>query len=284
MLSESICFIGAGAMAEAIIGGLLEKKLTRPDRIFVLNKADDMRLKTLKQRYGIVCPEPERKADALRGAQIVVLAVKPKDVAEAMTAWGSSLRSGQHVLLSVVAGISTHHLEGFVRAEIPIVRAMPNTSCTVGRSATGLAAGRWARPAHVKLAEQLFQSVGTVVTLDEEQLDAVTGLSGSGPAYVYYLVEAMEQAGIDAGLRPETARQLTVQTLIGAAEMLAQTNEEPALLREKITSPGGTTFAGLEVLRAHDFSRAVQAAVLSARDRAKQLGEQLAPVGGILHK
>lgn len=260
-------------MAEAIIAGLLKKQLTTKDNISVINKANRSRLTGLKRRFGV--RSPERKETAVMNADIVLLAVKPKDVHEAMEEWGQYLKAGKHVLVSVVAGVSTSHLETYVEDGVPVVRTMPNTSCTIGQSATGIAAGRWAGHKHVQLTERLFSAVGTVVTLEEELLDTVTGLSGSGPAFVYYLVEALEQAGIDAGLRPEIARKLTVQTLFGAAEMLVKTAEEPALLREKVTSPGGTTFAGIEVLKSHDFARAVQEAVFSARDRAKQLGEEL---------
>lgn len=276
MLSQTICFIGAGSMAEAIIAGLLEKHLTTKDNISVMNKTNQRRLNGLQQRFGVHCPE--RKETAVERADIVLLAVKPKDVHEAMTEWGRYLNPGKHMLVSVVAGISTSHLETYVEDGVPVIRTMPNTSCTIGQSATGITAGRWASRGHLQLAEKLFRAVGTVVTLEEELLDTVTGLSGSGPAYVYYLVEALEKAGIDAGLRPEIARKLTVQTLLGAAEMLVKTAEEPALLRKKITSPGGTTFAGIEVLKSHDFARVVQEAVFSARDRAKQLSEELTTV------
>lgn len=273
MLSQHICFIGAGSMAEAIIAGLLEKQLTTKDRIHVINKTNQIRLDGMRQRFAVRCPE--RKEAAIEQAGIVILAVKPKDVGEAMEKWGPCLKPGQHLLMSVVAGISTSHLETYVEEGVPVIRTMPNTSCTIGQSATGVAPGRWAGQGHLQVAEQLFSAVGTVVTLEEELLDTVTGLSGSGPAYVYYMVEAMEQAGVNAGLRPDIARKLTVQTLLGAAEMLVKTEEEPALLRQKITSPGGTTFAGLEALRSRDFAKVVQAAVFSARDRAKELGEEM---------
>lgn len=273
MLRQTMCFIGAGSMAEAIIAGLLEKQLTVKENISVFNKADQSRLQKLRQRFGVRCPE--NKGEAVTSADIVFLAVKPKDVHDAMAQWGPYLKARKHLLVSVVAGITTSHLETYVEEGVPVVRTMPNTSCTVGQSATGIAPGRWAGEGHRRLVEQLFRSVGTVVTLEEELLDTVTGIAGSGPAYVYYLVEAMEKAGIEAGLRPDIARQLTVQTLHGAAEMLVKTAEEPALLREKITSPGGTTSAGLEVLKSHDFTGVVRDAVFSARDRAKQLSEEL---------
>lgn len=261
-------------MAEAIIAGLLAEKLSKGSEIDVLNKSNQERLDVLQQRYGV--NRPERVETAIVRADIVILAVKPKDVRDALSHWGRLLEPNRHLLVSVVAGIQTTYLESFMPEGVPVVRAMPNTSCTIGQSATGIAAGRWAKPEHVKLTETLFNAVGTVATLAEQHLDAVTALSGSGPAYVYYLVESMEKSGIDAGLPPDTVRKLTVQTLLGAAEMLVKTGEEPAKLREKITSPAGTTFAGLEALKARDFAGAVEAAIFAARDRAKQLGEEWA--------
>lgn len=272
MNNQRVCFIGAGSMAEALVAGLLEKRLATNDTIYVINKTNEDRLNRLQQRYDVCCPE--QKEQAIEHADTVILAVKPKDVGEAMAYWGKCLKPGRHLLVSVVAGISTAYLETYVQEGVAVIRAMPNTSCTIGQSATGIAAGRWAGQGHVQLTERLFGAVGTVVTLEEDQLDTVTGLSGSGPAYVYYLVEALEKAGVDAGLHPDISRKLTVQTLLGAAEMLVKTEEEPALLRQKITSPGGTTFAGLEVLKSREFAEAVQQAVFSARDRAKELGEE----------
>lgn len=273
MLTQRICFIGAGSITEALVAGLLSKKLTTKDRIAVINKADQDKLRELCVRYGV--SSPSEKAEVVEQAHIVVLAVKPRDVYDALTAWGPHLKADRHVLVSVVAGATTAYLESFLEEGVPVIRSMPNTSCFVGRSATGMAPGRWADADDVQMAEQLFRAIGTVVTVGEHLLDAVTGLSGSGPAYIYYMVEALEKAGIEAGLEREIARQLTVQTLLGAAEMLVKTKEEPALLREKITSPGGTTQAGLDVLRSHHFDTTVREAVFRARDRAKQMGVEL---------
>lgn len=272
MLNQHVCFIGAGSMAEAMIAGLLEKQLSTGDTIHVINKANVARLRGLQERFNVQCPE--KKEAAVEQADIVVLAVRPQDVQEAMGLWARRLKPGQHLLVSVAAGIPTAHLETYVQEGVAVIRAMPNTSSTIGKSATGIAPGRWAETRHLQLMEKLFSAIGSVVTLEEELLNVVTGLSGSGPAYVYYLVEALEQAGITSGLQPDIARQLTVQTLLGAAEMLIQTGEEPSVLRRKITSPGGTTFAGLEVLKSRGFSETVQEAVFSARDRAKELGEE----------
>lgn len=270
MLRQHICFIGAGAMAEAIIAGLL-KSIAAKDNISVINKADMRRLDILEKRFDIHCPE--KKERAITCADIVILAVKPADVHEAMRVWGKLLKPEKHLLISVVAGVPAKRLESYMEDGVPVIRAMPNTSSTIGQSATAIAPGRWADAGHLQLTERIFKAIGTVVTLEEEYLNAVTALSGSGPAFVYFFVEALEQAGVTAGLNPDLARKLTVQTLFGAAEMLVAAEEEPKRLRHKVTSPGGTTAAGLDALKSHGFSQAVQAAVLSARDRAKQMEE-----------
>jgi pyrroline-5-carboxylate reductase len=153
---------------------------------------------------------------------------------------------------------------------------MPNTSCAVGLSATAICSGRYVRPEQLEIARRIFLSIGSVVVVEESLMDAVTGLSGSGPAYVYYIVEALEAAGISAGLSPETARALTIQTLLGAAQMLVKTGKAADELRREVTSPGGTTMAGLEVLNQYQLDEAVKKAVLRAKQRSMEMGRQIA--------
>jgi len=162
-----------------------------------------------------------------------------------------------------------------IAAEIPVIRAMPSTSCTIGLSATALCAGKWAKPADMEAARYLFSAIGSAVIVDEEAMDSVTALSGSGPAYIYFMVEALERAGVEAGLSKEISRELTLQTLLGAAHMLMETREEPAELRRKVTSPGGTTMAGLEELKRRRFDEAIKSAVLRAKSRSRELGNLL---------
>jgi pyrroline-5-carboxylate reductase len=236
----------------------------------VINRQNRARLTCLNREYGVRIPE--NKGDAVLHSDIVVLAAKPKDIPEALRQWGPMIRADQ-LVISVAAGISTAFIEHHLKEGTAVIRSMPNTSCTIGLSATAICQGRWATRENMESARRLFQAIGIVVEVSEEAMDTVTGLSGSGPAYIYYMVEAMQQAGVEAGLHADIARQLTLQTLLGAAHMLMETQEEPAELRRKVTSPGGTTMAGLETLRRYQFEKAVRSAIFRAKERSKELGD-----------
>jgi len=270
---HSLClgFLGAGSIVEAMLGGILKKQLLPASQIWVTNRNNRGRLQQLADTFGVVTHTD--KAEVIRNADLLILAMKPKDAADACRSYRGLIRPDQ-LVISVIAGVSTHLISEWLGAEVPIIRTMPNTSSAVGLSATGIAANPFANDGHLALATCLFESIGSVYTVAEEELDIVTGLSGSGPAYIYYLVEAMEGAGETMGLSREVARQLTVQTLLGAAQMLLHTSEEPSLLRKKVTSPGGTTQAGLEVLESFRFQQAITSAVHRAAERARELGAQ----------
>ncbi|MBG9790077.1 pyrroline-5-carboxylate reductase [Brevibacillus laterosporus] len=262
-------FMGAGSIVEAIVKGITAKHLLPASSIHVTNHSDDARLRELQEQYGVI---PTRDLSAmLLQSQVLFLGMKPKDVATACQTLRDYV-TPDHLIISVIAGVPTSSIQEWLGVECPIIRAMPNTSSAVGLSATGMAAGKYASAHHLAIAECLFQSIGQVCTVPEQELDIITGLSGSGPAYIYYLVEAMEGAGQQAGLSLEMSRELTVQTLLGAAHMLLATKEEPAVLRKRVTSPGGTTQAGLEVLQSHGFKQAITEAVLRATERARELG------------
>ncbi|MDQ0219078.1 pyrroline-5-carboxylate reductase [Peribacillus cavernae] len=267
-----IAFIGAGSMAEAIISGLITRGVTKPEEIHITNRSDEKRLAYLQNNYGVtVCSSIET---LLEGAEIVVLAVKPKDVLAAVDAVKAHVT--EHMLLiSVAAGVQILSLEEILTKKIPIIRAMPNTSAAVGKSATALAINQYTQQDDLKLARQLFETIGSVAIVAEEQLDAVTGLSGSGPAYIYYLVEAMEKSSEKIGLDGETAKQLIIQTLIGAAEMLSNSDKTPAVLRKEVTSPGGTTEAGIKVLEAHGVQEALISCIQEAAEQSKRMGLQI---------
>jgi len=266
-----IGFLGAGSIVEAILSGISKKELLSSDRIYVTNRCNSERLDLLSQTYGVHTTHD--KWDVVRAADILILAMKPKDAVDALKELAGAVHPGQ-LVISVIAGVSTALIGEWLEVNGPIIRTMPNTSAAVGLSATGLAANRFASEEQIALATRLFEAIGTVYTVAEEELDIVTGLSGSGPAYVYYLVEAMMGAGAAAGLDREMARQLTLQTVLGAAHMLMDTREEPALLRKKVTSPGGTTQAGLEVLESYQFQKAVTSAILRATERSREMGAQ----------
>jgi pyrroline-5-carboxylate reductase len=270
---KRIGFVGAGSMAEAILAGLLSKGEVKPENIAMVNRLNKDRLHTLCRAWGL--DEKNLSADRVIGSDVVILAVKPKDLPEVLQKWGDRFTEGQ-TLVSVAAGVSTSWIEEHLSGRVAVIRSMPNTSCAVGLSATALARGRWVSREDMEIARRIFQSIGEVIEVDEEAMDAVTVLSGSGPAYVYYLAEALESAGVTAGLSPETARALTIQTLLGAAHMLMETGKPASLLRRQVTSPGGTTMAGLEVLGRYRFAEAVQEAVLRAKERSCEMGQKLA--------
>lgn len=268
----NIAFIGAGSMAEAMISGLLSDKKLRPNQITVTNHSNDKRLHELRNAYGINITR--NHALLIEKSDIVMLAIKPKDVAESINTIKSYIRP-HHLVLSVLAGVSTATIVNLFDQEVAVVRAMPNTSASIGLSATAIAPGKFATAEHMNVTTALFETIGTVTTVEEEQLHAVTGLSGSGPAYVYYLVEAMEKAAEKQGLDTSVSNELILQTLIGAAEMLKQSPKTPAVLRKEVMSPGGTTEAGIEQLISHNFQEAMMQCIEQATIRSKYLGDTI---------
>jgi pyrroline-5-carboxylate reductase len=273
---KTIGFLGAGSMAEALIRGLINGGVVRPEQLMVSNRANRERLDTLSRRYGV--RTAVFKQTLVEVADVLVVLCKPKDVADLLREIKPFTRPGQ-VLLSVAAGVSTSTLAAGVAEGMHVVRAMPNTSCQVGESATAIAAGAGCSAETVAICRGVLGAVGRVVEVPEAQIDAVTGLSGSGPAYVYLMVEAMIEAGRSVGLPEAVARELALQTLKGAAVTLTETGEDPALLRQKVTSPGGTTMAGLQVLQEAGFRQAMVHAVARATQRSRELGALVAPTG-----
>ena len=269
---SKIAFIGCGSMAEAMISGIIANNYIHPSQIMTMNKNNLERRQELTNKYGI-----ETTTDfsqLLHNATIVILAVKPQNVFEALAAAKPYINK-QMLIISVAAGISTNTIAEIIGRNIPIIRSMPNTSAAVGKSATALCTNNFTTETQLETAKALFETFGTATVVREEQLDSVTGLSGSGPAYIYYIVEAMEEAAIKIGLDQAAAKELIVQTLNGAAEMLQQSPKTPATLRKEVTSPGGTTEAGLKVLQAHEVKEAFVECIVAATERSKQLGNNL---------
>lgn len=271
--SKHIAFIGAGSMAEAVIRGLIDKGGVPGERIFVANRSNAARLQELQQTYGVRYSLDEAaKEQAFRQADIVVIAFKPKDAVEGVRNLRGLLNERQ-LLVSVIAGLSIETMSVLLgNSRIPIVRTMPNTSSTIGLGATGISFSASVNDEQRQMATDMFQSTGIVSIVDEPLLDAITGLSGSGPAYIYFMMEAMIEGGVQGGLDREEARRLTVQTVLGAARMVETTGEEPAELRRKVTSPNGTTQAALELMAGRGFSEAVTQAVLRSAERASEIG------------
>lgn len=283
MLSQAkIAFVGAGSMAEAIVRGLIQTEVANPQNVFMMNRSNQDRLAFLRSEYGLqATSDPVTKDAFIREADVVVLCMKPKDVESAFAELGPLLNERQ-LLISVIAGLSINKAEKLLQTNMPIVRTMPNTSSTIGLGATGMSFSSKVNDTFKQLAIQMFEAVGTVTIVDEDKLEVLTGMSGSGPAYVYYFMEAMINAGIEGGLSEEDAKQLTLQTVLGAAHMVQHTKEDPAELRRKVTSPNGATQASIEALDRFQFSEAITQAVFSSAARTKEMGEQIAansPVG-----
>lgn len=263
-------------MAEAIVRGLAQQPDGDAARITVLNRQDTARLLSLQESYGVsYAADTAGKNSAIADADIVVVAFKPKDAIEGLRSIASLLKPSQ-LLVSVIAGLSIATIETILGTSgQPIARTMPNTSSSIGLGATGISFSSSVTPEQQQLAIDMFKSTGIVSVVDESKLDIVTGVSGSGPAYIYYMMEAMIEGGIRGGLSPEAAKELTVQTVLGAAQMVQLTGENPADLRRKVTSPNGTTQAALETMDAHQFSEGVTKAVLRSAERAGELGEAI---------
>jgi pyrroline-5-carboxylate reductase len=262
-----LAILGGGRMGEALARGLVDAGW-EPDEVAIA-EIDSERRRVLEERlHGVrVVPSP---AWAAADAHVVVVAVKPGDVASALAACATTL-GDDALVVSIAAGVTLAELEAVVGKQ-PTVRAMPNTGALVGKGAAAIAAGSHATDAHLELGERVLGAVGTVVRVPEAQLDAVTGLSGSGPAYVFLLAEALTEAGVLVGLPRDTAAALVTQTLLGSAALLAETGDPPESLRAAVTSPGGTTAAGLQALEAHGVRAAVLDAVQAATRRSRELG------------
>jgi pyrroline-5-carboxylate reductase len=272
---KTIGFLGAGSMAEALVRGLLDGGVVRPGQLALTNRANRERLASLARRFGV---NVAGKAEVVTTADVLILACKPKDVPELLAEVGGMTRPGQ-VLLSVVAGVSTELIAAAVAPGVEVVRAMPNTSSQVGESATAICLGKGAGAEALTVSREILSAVGRVVEVPEPLIDAVTGLSGSGPAYIYLMIESMVEAGMGVGLPEQVARELAVQTLKGAAKMLEETGEDPAALRQKVSSPGGTTMAGLQELNDSGFGAAVVRAVARATQRSRELGAMAVKTG-----
>jgi pyrroline-5-carboxylate reductase len=263
---KKLAIVGAGMMGEALARGLFASGWAPDDLVLVDIRSD--RLDEIGAALGVETSDDSSVAS--KQAAGVLLAVKPQDAPTALEQIASSI--GSAGLVSIVAGLTTATIEGHLGHGSSVVRAMPNTPARVGKGVTALASGSHATKATRNLGEAVFSAVGPVVWLDEEQLDAVTALSGSGPAYVFYLAEAMVDAGVELGLARDVAETLAFATIEGAGVMLQQTGEQPATLRQQVTSPGGTTAAAIEVLETKQARVLIAEALRAARDRSRELG------------
>jgi len=261
--------VGAGNMASALVKGWLAAGLYEPEQIWV-SDVDKEKAAQFRRRFKIGIAADN--AELVAGSKVIVIAVKPQ-IIDTVLAQVRPGGVGGKLFISIAAGVPTMRIEAGLGAETRVLRVMPNTPALLGRGMSVLVRGRYATPADEKLGLKLLAAVGQAVTVpDERMLDAVTGLSGSGPAYVYLMVEGLITGGVHAGLPRPLAVQLVLQTLRGAAAMLQETGETPEALRAQVTSPGGTTLAGLGELERRGFKDALAAAVVAATRRSAELG------------
>ncbi len=272
MLKEKVIgFIGAGSMAEAMISGIVASEIIPAKNVVVSNRSNIERLLELEDKYGV---RGVMKQDLdMNELDIIILAMKPKDIEIALASLKDQLNSSQ-LLLSVLAGISTSYMEDGLNPGQPVIRVMPNTSSMIGESATAISAGSHVAMDHIVDTKVILETIGKVYSIEEEQMDVFTGVAGSGPAYFYYLMEHMEKTAKEAGLDEGVTRDVVAQTILGAAKMMQSNNEEPASLRKKVTSPNGTTAAGLEALSDNGGGKAISAAIKGAAERSKEISAE----------
>ena len=269
MLAKKIGLVGAGRMSTALASGFVRAKLLSPQAIIASDPSEAARA-----TFGREVPGARvvgENAEVVEDADVVWLAVKPQQMRTALAEIREAL-SSDALVVSIAAGLPLKRLAAGLAAGQRIVRVMPNTPCLVGQGASAYSLGEHATAEDGNLVAKLLSAVGFAVEVPEELLDAVTGLSGSGPAFVYSMIEALAQGGQQAGLPAELANELASRTVAGAAAMVLETGETPAVLRERVTSPGGTTLAGLAVLKERSFYDAVSSAVQAAAARSIELG------------
>ncbi|MFI6506167.1 pyrroline-5-carboxylate reductase [Streptosporangium sp. NPDC050855] len=262
-----IAILGTGKMGEALLSGLLRAGFKPGDVLATARRAE--RREALAERYGVRVVSND---EAAKSADTIILAVKPQDMGALLAEIAPHLPADR-LIISAAAGITTSFVESRLGAEIPVVRVMSNTPVLVDEAMSVISAGAHASEEHLRRAEDLFSPVGKVLRIPESQQDAATALSGSGPAYFFYLVEAMVDAGILLGMPRAAALDMVTQSIVGAAIMLRDSGEHPVILREAVTSPGGTTIAAIAELERHSVRAAFLAAIEAARDRGRQLAE-----------
>ncbi len=267
-IRETLGFVGGGQMAEALIKGLLSREFLKPGRITASDSSEDRR-SHLKEAFGINITSENKQA--VKGSEIIILAVKPQVMSIVLEDIGPVV-SSNHLVVSIAAGITIHSLEKRLPEGTRVVRVMPNTPALVQAGAAALCKGTAASHGDLDIVRQILEAVGKAVVVPEALMDAVTGLSGSGPAYVFTFIEGLIDAGVREGLPRTVAQELVVQTVLGAALMCQNTGKHTAELTAMVTSPGGTTAAGLHVLERAALRGILSDAVRAATERSRELG------------
>ncbi len=265
----TVGFLGAGKMATALAKGFAQGGLIKPGKIIASDRIEAARVAFAKE---VGARTAASNLDVLKSATVLILAVKPDQVAEVLKEIRGQF-AGSHLLISIAAGVTLARLEAGLGGNARVIRVMPNTPALVGASATAYARGKSATAEDGELAARLFSSVGVVFQVKESLLDAVTGLSGSGPAYVFSIIEALSDGGVAAGLPREVATKLAAQTVFGAAKMVLETGQHPGALKDMVTSPGGTTIEGIHELEKAGLRGALMNAVRAAAEKSKKLGQ-----------
>jgi pyrroline-5-carboxylate reductase len=267
MIDKKIGIIGGGNMGEAIfshLANVLEKST-----MLKVSEMDASKRESLQTKYRIIV-EIDNNA-LVKFADVIIIAVKPQDAIGLLSSEVCCGVSKDKLVISVAAGITTGHIEDTIGKDIPVIRAMPNMAARVGEAVTSISPGKAAGKDHMKLAKDIFSVIGTVVEVDEKLVDAVTAISGSGPAYFFYLMECLMDAALEMGIDKETAQKLVMQTALGSAKLAEALMEHPEVLRKKVTSRGGTTEAAFKIFEKKNFKEIIVSAVEEARKRSKEL-------------
>ncbi|NIR51200.1 pyrroline-5-carboxylate reductase [candidate division KSB1 bacterium] len=270
MLSESkIAIIGAGKMGETLIGSLLEAKAVSKDDMVATAKHEE-RVAIISKKYGVRSTTDNR--DAVKSADVVILCVKPQAVREVLDEIKNTVAVKQ-LLISIAASVSTAYWEKHLGKNVPVVRTMPNTPCLIRKGMTAICPGQYASDDHLRRAEDIFKQLGKTIILDEKYMDAATGLSASGPAFIYIVIESMAEGGVKVGLPRAIATELAAQAVFGGASMVLETREHPALLKDGVTTPAGCTIDGIMELEEGGLRVTLIKSVVKATQRASELIE-----------
>lgn len=270
MIDKKIGIIGCGNMGEALLKGL--SRVLEKSTSLMVSEFDSKKREYIQSKYKIIVEIDNN--ELVKFADVIILAIKPKDFENLLKNEVCCGVSKNKLLISIAAGITTKYIESIVGKDIPVIRAMPNMAAAIGEAITSISAGERAEPEDMKLAKEIFLTIGDVVEVDEDKVDAVTAISGSGPAYFFYLVESLIDAAVKSGLDETIAKRLVLKTALGSAKLLEALKEDPLDLRAKVTSKGGTTEAAMKIFEAKKFKDTVKAAVQAALKRSKELSKE----------
>ena len=271
LFSRKIAFIGTGNMGEALLGGLLKAELTHAANIMATDIRDE-RLAEIEKKWGVRVTRDN--SSAVQFADVVLFCVKPQTINEVMTGVREGIRTEQ-LLISILAGITTETINRVIGKQNPVIRVMPNIPAVVDEAASGLCLGAHAGPEHEQIAVKIFGAVGEVEIVSEAQMDVITGLSGSGPAYIYMIIEALTDGGVMMGLSREVATRLATQTVLGSAKLVRETAIHPAVLKDQVTTPGGTAISAIKELETHGLRPMLIRAVETASNKSRELSQLL---------